>query len=454
MGPKLVRHPARALGIDRSRVSASSLDVVRTLQSAGYDGYLVGGCVRDLLLGMKPKDFDVSTNATPEEVKDLFSHRRARIIGRRFRIVHVRCGREIIEVSTYRTQPNPALKSGKWRSRIGTRHSGRVLDDNVYGTIYQDVMRRDFTMNALYYDPLNECVLDFLNGIADVRSGVLQVIGNAERRFREDPVRVLRVARFTAKLGVRISADTKSEIDSSVPLLNEVPSARLYDEVLKLFHSGHAMQSWEVLKGFGILDGLFPEIMAGLHGAPNQRYEELVMKALNNTDRRIGEGKPVIPAFLFSVLFWPLYKTRKSTLINQGMHSNEASWIAGEAVLSPSGKTISIPARVIHLVIEIWAMQERLECRKPRTIERLLVDRRFRAAYDFLILRQQIGEVDSSIGHWWTKIQECDHAERKQSILALSQSCMRPKAGRRISRRKNRKTTLPKPTDPQRLTGV
>ncbi len=425
------------LGFNQTMVSKGSLDVVKKLQRAGYDGYLVGGCVRDLILGMEPKDFDVTTNATPEEVKAIFH--RGRIIGRRFKIVHVRYGRAIVEVSTYRAAPRKQKKS--WFSfRQKVTDSQRILDDNVYGTLDEDVVRRDFTVNALYYDPIEESVLDFVEGISDAGSGTLRMIGNVSVRFGEDPVRMLRVVRFKAKLSLNIVEEVEQQLVPNAKLLEGVPAARLFDEVLKLFHHAHGVRSWEELKAYSILDLLFPQTINSFGSESDVGYEKMILDALSNTDKRISEGKPVIPAFLFATLLWAPFKTEYDRLLTSGGVPGETVWTAGEKVFGVQNQTVSVPRRVSGPAMEIWSLQDRLVQRRPRSIHRLLSNRRFRAAYDFLLLREQCGEVDAEITQWWTDIQECDEAEKSEMIDGLR--------GRSFKSPKNTKTQASANSEP------
>ena len=403
------------LGFDRSMVSKGSLDVVSKLREAGYDGYLVGGCVRDLLLGVTPKDFDVTTNATPEQVKSVFP--RGRIIGRRFKIVHVRYGREIVEVSTYRAAPKPIKKSWfGFRSRKSAQGSGRIRDDNVFGTLEDDVMRRDFTVNAIYYDPVDESVLDFVDGVGDAGAGRLSMIGDVSQRFIEDPVRMLRVIRFEAKLDLAVDENIRTLLVQHVGLLSDVPPARLFDEVLKLFHHSYGVATWMLLKHYGVLNVLFP--LCFERDEPHN--EAMILAALENTDRRISQGKPVIPSFLFAALLWWPFKEKYDNLLGQGVPGNEAIWVAADDIFATQSRRVSVPRRVSTPAIEIWSLQARLEQRRPRVIDRLLENRRFRAAYDFMLLRQVNGEVDESLARWWTEIQELGFTERRKMIRALS----------------------------------
>ncbi len=410
------------LPLNQSWISESALQVAKTLQTAGFDGYLVGGCVRDLLLNRHPKDFDITTNANPDQIKRLF--RRARIIGKRFKIVHVRFGREVIEVATYRAKPDSrrngfAQSSGAGR---GLSDSGRVLNDNVFGTIDQDSVRRDFTINALYYDPNREEVTDFLGGVKDIRKKVLRMIGNANERFTEDPVRMLRAARFQAKLGFTLEDGLAPAIANCIELLEDVPAARLFDETLKLFHYGHAVASWVELRKHHLAEKLFPLTMQSIAEqtrAGSNTAEDLIKLALENTDQRIREEKPVIPAFLFAVLLWRPFISEISRKREQKKPFNEALWKSGESVFAKQWHHIAVPRRVSEIVIHIWVMQFELQKPSPKTVQLFLEARWFRAAYDLLSLRHRIGEVDENLVKWWTEIQFCNDKRHQQLISNL-----------------------------------
>ncbi len=439
-------------GFDRNQISNAALDVVEGLQEAGYDGYLVGGCVRDLLLGMKPKDFDVTTNATPEQVRKLF--RRAHIIGRRFRLVHVRYGREVIEVATYRANPNSqASKSWlPWKKRGSkpapkTNEDGRLLDDNVYGTLEDDAVRRDFTVNALYYDPVKEEIVDFLGGVADVRERRLSLIGKPAERFAEDPVRMLRVLRFKAKLDLKPERGLMKAVAGHRELLTGVPPARMFDEVLKLFHHAHGVASWAELRESRFADILFPQTVAVLEEADGERWETLIRTALENTDRRVGQGKPVIPPFLYAVLLWRPFSLMMEELLSQNDGPyNDKIWQAGDHVFAAQCRQVAVPRRVSSPSIEIWQMQSNLERRRPRSIDALLSSKRFRAAYDFLALRAGIGEVPGELVDWWTQIQDMGSAERQQMIQQLSGDT-RGGGKKKRRRRPRRRASTQRPPD-------
>ncbi|MGI9310650.1 MAG: polynucleotide adenylyltransferase PcnB, partial [bacterium] len=330
---------------------------------------------------------------------------RARIIGRRFKLVHVRFGREVIEVATYRAKPNAKThRAPGGRSPVAT--SGRVVDDNVFGTIEQDAARRDFTINSLYYDPRSERVMDFLGGIKDTRKKTLRMVGDARERFTEDPVRMLRALRFRAKLGLELEASLVPAIADCRDAIAGVPAARLYDEVLKMFHHGHALASWRELRRHHLLGILFPLTTEAIDGDDGDAVGRLIEMALRNTDQRVRADKPVIAPFLFAVLLWrpflrELVRARKSS-----SRAGAPGFAAADAVFARQASRVAVPRRVSDAVMEIWTMQYELEERDGDAAPRLMAQRRFRAAYDFLLLRQGIGEVDEALTRWWTQAQE------------------------------------------------
>lgn len=386
----------RRHGIDRAAISPNALKVLNRLREGGYDAFIVGGGVRDLLLGWEPKDFDVATNALPEEVKRLF--RNCRLIGRRFRLAHVFFGREIIEVATFRAGSD----DGSGARRV---ESGRLIRDNVYGGIEDDAVRRDFTINALYYDAHSNEVLDFTNGFGDLKDGVLRLIGDPARRFREDPVRLLRAARFSAKLGFRIHPDTERHMPAMGKLLQDIAPARLYEEVIKLFLTGHGLASFEQLRHFGLYEHLFPDTERSLGGEDEGFPRTLVTHALANTDDRVAEGKPVIPAFIFAAMLWDPMRLKAERLEEKDMGEREAMEEAAEWVIKRQIKHTSIPKRASIPMREIWLLQPRFHKKQGKAAIKLLEHPRFRAAYDFLLLRAKVDDSLAELADWWTELQ-------------------------------------------------
>ncbi|GAB1231729.1 polynucleotide adenylyltransferase PcnB [Ferrigenium sp. UT4] len=395
--------PLREHRVARDGISDSAQRVTDGLQAAGFQAYVVGGAVRDLLLGRRPKDFDVATDATPEQVKRVF--RRARIIGRRFKLVHVMFGSETIEVSTFRR----AMEVDE----AETDAHGRILRDNEFGDMEQDAARRDFTANALFYDPATQEIIDYHHGYADIRAKVLRMIGDPEVRFREDPVRMLRAVRLAAKLGMKIDPATAAPIARLKELLRNVPEARLFDEMLKLLLSGHALACIKKLRFKGLHHGLLPMLDVILEQPMGEKF---VMLALQNTDDRIAADKPASPAFLFAALLWhevlATWKTRQAA----GERPVAALHAAMDDVLERQRAQLAIPRRYDTVMKELWLLQPRFEQRGGQRPFRLLALPRFRAAYDFLLLRCASGEVDAALGDWWTEFQEADEARRAEML--------------------------------------
>jgi len=379
------------------------------LHKAGYAAYLVGGSVRDLLLGHHPKDFDVATDATPEEIKRIFGN--CRLIGRRFRLAHIHFGREIIEVATFRA----AHDEGEGE---GITANGLILRDNVFGTLEDDAWRRDFTVNALYYNIDDFSVVDYTGGLVDLKSGVLRIIGDAKTRFLEDPVRMLRAARFAAKLGFQLDTGMAAEIHALADKLIDVPPARLFEEVLKLFHTGHALRAYEVLRDLNLFGYLFAQTDEMLSEG-DEYTDSFICQALANTDERIHHGKGVNPAFLFAALLWGPVRQAAALLEEQGMTSLQALQFAGNEVVTEQLRQVSIPKRFSLPMREIWTAQARLPRRQGKRAYRLLEQARFRAAYDFLMLRCQIGEPLEDLCYWWTRFQEMDAAGRAAMLKQL-----------------------------------
>ena len=411
-GPE--KHPVR-----RNQISRGALEVARKLQQAGFKAFIVGGAVRDLMLGIAPKDFDLATDATPEQVKPLF--RRAFIIGRRFRLVHVLSGPETVEVSTFR-----ARQTG---DDAADEH-GRLLSDNVFGTQAEDAVRRDFTVNALYFDPATESVWDYCGGVADVKTRRLRLIGDPVTRYREDPVRMLRAARLAAKLGLTIEAKSAAPLVKLAPLIQNVPPARLFDEMEKLLLSGHAVQSLKSLRRHGLHHGMLPLLDVILEQPLGERF---VMLALANTDQRINEDKPVSPGFLFAALLWHEVLAAWKQNEAHGMHAMPAIFQAMDQVLRVQAERIAIPRRFGGDMKEIWALQPRLLNRSGQRPFHTLTHPRFRAAYDFLLLRCESGELDAALGEWWTRFQHADAATRAGMLIKDGGG-----GGRRRRRRKRK----------------
>lgn len=456
--------------VSRSNISPNALRVLYRLKEAGFEAFLVGGCVRDIILGRHPKDFDVATDALPEQVRRLF--RNCRLVGRRFRLAHIVYGRDVIEVATFRAasapppseEPVPGreedeaelleaeLASGEvepfeavtpleatqpleveqigsappeaGRTSGGARHRvqddhGRLLRDNMYGSIDEDVWRRDFTVNALYYNIADFSIWDYVGGLADIQARCLRLIGDVETRYREDPVRMLRAARFEAKLGFEIDAASAKPIADLRTLLASVPPARLFDETAKLFLTGHGAESFRVLRQRGLFAALFPAVDAYLEKHPGSLVEELLVQGLRSTDRRVEEDKPVTPTFLYSLLLYGPIAAEIETLPPQRWHEPQAIVGACDRALRDAQQRVSIPRRIALGVREMYALQPRLEGPRGRRALRLLEQPRFRAAYDLLTLRAALGLADPGTAQWWTALQEAAPEDREQMVDAV-----------------------------------
>ncbi len=438
--------PAAVHGIDPSLLDDRAVKVVTTLQQAGHEAYIVGGAVRDLLVGRRPKDFDVATSATPEQVKSLF--RRAFIIGRRFRIVHVIHGRgrdhEVIEVSTFRayldsndaTQVEGNEKSSK-AALAGSAHavdaSGRVLRDNVWGPQIEDAARRDFTVNAMYYDPATQTVVDYHGGLADLTARTLKLIGDPATRYREDPVRIVRAMRFSAKLALALDAATEAPIAELVPLLANVPASRLFDEMIKLLQTGHGLASIEVLKRHGLLRNVFPILDAVFDDArATESQQSFVRNALADTDRRVADGRAVAPSFLLACLLWHDVNAGWRERQAAGEHLVPALLQAIDAVFDARIGDISGRGKLGADMREIWLMQPRFERRQANTAQALVEQPRFRAGLDFLRLRADAGEAPAELAEWWEDFSLGNDDER-EALLAAAREAQR-KPPRRVPR--------------------
>ena len=404
----LQRIPVSQHGLMRAQISPCALKVTDTLQQAGFMAFIVGGAVRDLLLKSTPKDFDVATNATPEQVHALF--RRSHIIGRRFRLVHVMCGNDTIEVSTFRASAAPEEHGDHV-----TDDTGRIVRDNVFGSQESDAQRRDFTVNALYYDPANEEIWDFQGGLNDIEHRSLRIIGDAMTRYREDPVRMLRATRFAAKLDFHIDESARTPLSQLADLLGNVPSSRLFDEMLKLLLSGHSMRAIKQLRDEGLLHGILPMLNDLLEEESGNRF---IVEALKNTDARVKAGKSVSPAFLFATLLWHELQIHHQTRLDAGETTTPALFSAMEDTLGQQRARLAVPRRLDGMMKEIWSLQPRFEQRSGSRPFRLLGHPRFRAGYDFLLLRAESGEVPMELADWWTEFQAADEAQRATMLIA------------------------------------
>jgi len=423
-GPVIVPRPDH--NVSRSQISKNALRVLYRLKESGYKAFLVGGGVRDLLLGREPKDFDIVTDALPEDVRRLF--RNSRLIGRRFRLAHVHFGREIIEVATFRATRDMEVDEQLDRK---TDAGGRILRDNVYGDIDEDVWRRDFTCNALYYNIADFSIWDYAGGVQDILDGTMRLLGEPEERYREDPVRMLRAVRFAAKLGFRFDPATEAPLLTLGDLLAEVPAARLFDESLKLFLSGHAVQSYELLRHYGLFRHLFPATDRALDQEENDSFRSLLLKALENTDERVASGQPVTPMFLLGVFLWQPAEKLAATLRESGDAPMQAMIEACDTVLRAQQQHVSIPRRFGTPMREMMVMQLRMRSHHGRRALRLVEHPRFRAGFDFLRLRVAAGDETPDVLEFWERLESMDPEHRKAAVA--------PKRGERGPRRRPRR---------------
>lgn len=431
--PTIIARPDHP--ISRASISRGALKVLYTLKDAGFEAYLVGGGLRDLLLGHEPKDFDIATSARPEEVQALFK-RSCRLIGRRFVLAHVRMGAEIIEVATFRSMPTAPDVNSK------LDEGGRILRDNVYGTREEDAFRRDFTINALFYNIQDYSIVDFVGGMADVREGVLRLIGDPEVRYREDPVRMLRAVRFVAKLGFKVHPDSETPMFKLGSLLNDVPPARLFDEILKLLLSRYALEAFEKLRHYGLFARLFPLTEQALTQQLGDFPLTLLARALHNTEQRIAEDKPVTPTFLFAALLWEPVRLRMEAAIQAGMNPHAALAEAAQSVVDEQNAVVALPKRFSIPMREIWQMQLRFGSRRGRQAHKQMAHPRFRAAYDFLLLRAESGEADPELAQWWTDFQLADADARDQMTQQVSDP-QAPRTGPKRRRRRRKRGSGP-----------
>jgi poly(A) polymerase len=439
--------------VSRAHISGNALKVLYRLRDAGFQAFLVGGCVRDLLIGIEPKDFDVATDASPEQVRRLF--RNCRLIGRRFRLAHIRFGHQIIEVATFRAAgapmaPEPDLdgvtadddeaepEEEEPNGNVDRAHDerGRLLRDNVYGTIDQDVWRRDFTCNALYYSIQDFSIWDYVGGVEDVRARTIRLIGDPRTRYREDPVRMLRAVRFEAKLGFTIHESASAPFASLAPLLEHIPPARLLDEFQKLFLAGFGQRSFDLLRAHGLLDHLFPATAAHLAGEPDGMALALIRAGLADTDRRVAEGRAVTPMFLFAVMLFGPVSAAAQKRFDSGMPPAAAIADAVDEVVGQQNRRIGIPKRFSIPMRELLALQPRFHRREGRRALGFLGHPRFRAAYDFLVLRAQAGAEDPAIARWWTEIQALTPEGQRERVGSEGGGAHEHGPGRRRRRRR------------------
>ena len=417
--------------VSRNEISKSALKVLYRLNKAGYQAFLVGGCVRDAMLNLHPKDFDVATDATPDEVRALFGN--CRLIGRRFRLAHVRFGREIIEVATFRAAAEHVDDDSEHD------HEGRILRDNVYGSIEEDVWRRDFTCNALYYTVTDFSIWDYVGGVADVERKQLVIIGDPEERLREDPVRMLRAVRFAAKLDFTIDPPVVEAIHHHAPLLANVPPARLFDEFLKLFQTGHAETTFILLWQHGLFQEMFPATAEEL--ANDQGFGEFVRAALQNTDRRVAEGKSVTPMFLLGVFFWaPVKKLAAIRRAEEKMTEAQSLSLASYDIVAAQQSRLSIPRRFTAPMREMLSLQPRFAVTRGKRAIKLLEHRRFRAAYDFMLLLSEVGQFDAEVAELWTNAQSQSAEERVATFQVHANA---GESGRPRRRRRRKQSPAP-----------
>lgn len=426
-GSAPLRIPADKHKINKKRVARHAIKVCEVLQEKGYEAYVVGGAVRDLLAGFQPKDFDVVTNATPEQIRPLF--RRAFIIGRRFKLVHVVFGREVIETSTFRADAT---------RKAQTDSHGRILRDNIYGNIEEDARRRDFTLNALYYDPCTEEIIDFHQGVQDLQNQVVRIIGDAETRYREDPVRMLRAIRFAAKLDAEIDPDTHAPIKKLAHLVGNVPSSRLFDEAIKLLACGQAIHCLRQLQQEDLIKYILPVFPQVYQQENDKRFLDI---AFERTDQRVRTGQSVSPSFLFAALLWPLVRQQWEERQSSGVPIIPAMNDAASTIIDNYSPQMFIQRRFQADMREIWFMQARFERIRNRAIWRLIEQPRFRAAVDFLQLRAANREFDSVEAQWWMDLANANHKTRAEMIGERAPVQKNP---RRCRRRRPRKRAAKK----------
>lgn len=425
--------------ISRKQISTNALKVLYRLNTGGYDAYLVGGGVRDILLGVQPKDFDIATNATPEQIKALF--RNCRLIGRRFRLAHIVFGRDVIEVATFRGHHETATSQEKSCQKTSKQSEhGMLLRDNIYGSMEEDAERRDFTINALYYSAIDFKVYDFANGIEDVNNRQIRLIGDPETRYREDPVRMLRAIRFATKLDMQISESTKAPIKTLAPLMANIPPARMFEEFLKLFASGKAVANFEQLREFNLFGYFFPAVDQQLNQEANDFIADFILLAMQNTDRRIRNEQRVTPAFLIAAMLWyPLQEHIKRLHASAQLSPQDAFFSALSEIMAEQQRSIAIPKRFQLVMKDIWILQDKLARRDGKRAYKAFEHPKFRAGYDFLLLRAEIeGGSLVDLAKWWTDFQDAPRDTQEQMIKSVVPS----KLGARRTTRKRRKPKI------------
>ncbi|PKI12932.1 polynucleotide adenylyltransferase PcnB [Colwellia sp. 12G3] len=432
--------------VSRQLMSPNALKVLHRLNKGGFDAYLVGGGVRDILLGFEPKDFDIATNATPDEIKDLF--RNCRLIGRRFRLAHIVFGREIIEVATFRGHHDNASEQEKsCKTTSKQSEDGMLLRDNIYGSIEEDAERRDFTINALYYSSKDFKVYDFANGVQDVNDKVIRLIGDPETRYREDPVRMLRAIRFATKLDMQISDATKAPIKELSTLMANIPAARLFEEFLKMFIAGKAVANFEQLRSYDLFGYFFPAVDQALNDESNEQSYllDFIMLAMENTDKRINNDQRVTPAFLFAAMLWyPLQKHIQQIKVTTQLTPQDIFFAALNEIMPEQQRSIAIPKRFQAVIKDIWILQDKLSRRDGKRAFKTLEHLKFRAGYDFLLLRAQIEATPEleELALWWTDFQEVSNDAQLQMIKGVNV----PQGSKRRTPKKRRKPSA-KPTE-------
>lgn len=434
------KHVIKAAQFDISPrdFSRNALTVVEKLQRQGFEAYIVGGCIRDLLLGKNPKDFDVATNARPEQIQNIFQ-RQCRLVGRRFRLAHIMFGREIIEVATFRANHSDARNENQAKQS----DEGMLLRDNVYGTIEQDAERRDFTVNAFYYNPQDNTLRDYFNGIDDLKAGKLRLIGDPITRYQEDPVRMLRSIRFMAKLEMFLEKPSEQPIRELAPLLKNIPPARLFDESLKLLQAGHGVKTYRLLRQYGLFEQLFPALIPYFTEKEDSFAERMIVTALTSTDKRVEDKLRINPAFLFAAFFWYPLREKVEILKNEGgLNNHDAYALAGNEILDLFCRALAVPRRHTAVIRDIWFLQLQLLKRTGSAPMRAMAHPKFRAAFDLLVMRAEIEGGDIvELAKWWHEYQFSNGEQRQQLVEAQQRQHLKSK--KKYFRSRRRRTTHP-----------